>query len=289
MLAVALIYSINFFISKVVFADVSAFGVLAIRSITGIIFFVGCSLAFYRQPIPPRRDLFRMFICAITGITCNQFFFLWGLEITTELNAAILMITSPIFVFLIGYFLRVEKLTPRKILGVVLCFTGAAALILMNGEVSFGGNALWGDCMIVVNAVSYACYLVAVKPLNTRYSPIVLFGYLFAMGGLLNIGIGWEDFLAIPWRELSPSILGGIGFIAIFTTLFAYGLNAWAMKTVPPSHVAIYVYLQPVLVSLITVAIPSKAANLTLEKVLYMLIVFVGVGLVMGISPKATR
>ncbi len=51
-----------------------------------------------------------------------------------------------------------------------------------------------------------------------------------------------ENLAAIgPWIWLT------IAFIIIFPTVGAYYLNAWALTKVPPSTVAIYIYLQPLI------------------------------------------
>src|ERR1044072_7311931 len=38
-----------------------------------------------------------------------------------------------------------------------------------------------------------------------------------------------------------------LAFIIIFPTVGAYYLNAWALTRLPPSRVAIYIYLQPLI------------------------------------------
>lgn len=283
---VAFIYGINYFISKVIFQYISPFGVLAMRSLSGIIFFGVATLLFFRDT-PEKKDIPRILFCAFTGISLNQLFFLWGLAKTTEINAAVLMITSPIFVFLFSYFTRTEIITLRKVMGVLIAFAGSVFLILNGRTVQFGGgNTIAGDLMIIINALSYAAYLIAVKPLVARYQPIYLFALLFGTGGVLNILIGIQDLYNASWEQFSMVVLAGAAYIMICTTILSYLLNLWAMKTVPPGHVGIYVYLQPVFVVLMTTFAPYSVAPLTWTKICYILIIFLGVGLVTIQKPK---
>ncbi len=279
MFTVALIYGLNYFISKVVFEYISPFGVLAMRSLSALLFFSILSLLFYREKIE-RKDIPRILFCAVSGITLNQLFFLWGLAKTTEINAAVLMITSPIFVFLLAYFTRSETITLRKIIGVVIAFAGAALLIVSEKKVDIGGATIQGDIMIIINAVAYSAYLIAVKPLVARYSPVFLFAVLFGTGGVVNIFIGMEDLLSANWASFPTNVMIGAMYIMICTTILAYLLNLWAMKTVPAGHVSIYVYLQPVIATIMTAIQPDKVHYLSLTKTVCIVLVFVGVGLV---------
>ena len=95
---------------------------------------------------------------------------------------------------------------------------------------------------------------------------------------MISVPVGMGDLLATPWQEISlPTILGTI-YVVVFVTFLTYGLNAWALKRVPASQVGAYIYLQPVLVAIIT---PLLYPNvLTLEKLLYMAVVLTGVFLV---------
>lgn len=279
MFTVALIYGLNYFISKVVFEYISPFGVLAMRSLSALIFFGLLSLLFYREKIE-RKDISRILFCAFSGITLNQLCFLWGLAETTEINASVLMITSPIFVFLLAYFTRSETITLSKILGVVIAFAGSALLIISDKKLTIGGSTVQGDILIIINALAYSAYLIAVKPLVARYSPIFLFAILFGTGGIINILIGMNDLINAEWNTFPSTVLAGAAYIIVCTTILAYLLNLWAMKTVPAGHVSIYVYLQPVIATIMTALQPDKAHYLTPAKLGCILLVFIGVGLV---------
>lgn len=279
MFAVTLIYSLNYFISKEVFLHISAFGVLAIRGIFALIFFGIMGGLVYRQKIDWKTDGWRILACAVSGIICNQIFFLSGLSRTTEINAAVLMITSPIFVFLLVYFTGAEKITFQKILGVITAFTGAALLMMYGKSISLGGNTIFGDILIILNAISYSIYLIMVKSLIQKYNNFVLLGLLFMIASCINVPLGIPNLLQVDWANLSINIYYGILYIGLFTTILAYSLNAWAMRLVPASYVGIYVYLQPVLTFVLSLFL--RSGLITWQKTLFIFMVFAGVGMVM--------
>ena len=257
MLAVALIYSLNYFISKEVFLHISAFGVLAIRGIFALCFFGFMGGFIYRQKIDWKADGFRILACAVSGIILNQIFFLSGLARTTEINAAVLMITSPIFVFLLAYLSGTEKLNWQKIVGVIIAFTGAVLLMTNGKNLSLGEHTFVGDFLIILNAIAYSTYLILVKPLIQKYNNFVLLAILFSISACVNIPLGIPNLLQVAWADLSLNIYYGIIYIGICTTILAYALNAWAMRIVPASYVGIYVYLQPVLAFVLSLFLRS--------------------------------
>jgi drug/metabolite transporter (DMT)-like permease len=275
MLAVSLFYGLNYFIVKEVFREISPFGVLSIRSISGTLVFFLIARFLIHEKIRDRSDYLRLIVCAIFGISINQFFFLWGLSKTYEVNAAVLMITSPVFVFLIAWVIKAETLSWRKIGGLLLSFGGATLLVLGGRSLSFSPETLTGDLMIMLNALSYGTYLVLVRPLVVKYHPLTIIMWIFFFGAFINIPIGISDLASLEWGGLSQNTWLGVLYVIIFPTILAYSLNAWALTRVPSSYVGIYVYLQPVLVTGLSVVFARN--TITVEKLSYILLVLLGV------------
>ena len=277
LLGVTLIYAINVFITQFVFKTISPFGVLAIRSLTACLVFVPIAVFKIKEKIQSREDYLRLFFCGITGISINQLFYLWGLSKTSAVNTAVLMITSPVFVFLLGWLSKSksETFNARRIIGLVLSFVGSILLITNGRKISLDESSLVGDIMVIINAISYSVYLVAVKPLVNKYNMFTLFAWIFGFGGSINIAIGFQDFIAIDWGSLSANVYWGVAYIAIFTTIFAYTWNAWAMRRVPASYVGMYVYVQPILVTILSLYWASGTLNWV--KLIWILCILIGV------------
>ena len=250
--AVAIFYGINYFTLKIVFeAGVSSFAVMAIRCIVTTAFFWIFHQLAVKEKIKDRKDFLRLLLAAIFGVSINQTFFLWGLSQTSRVNSAVLMILTPVFVFIAAWILREEKISVRKILGLLVSFVGAGGLILTASQqsIEISGASIRGDLMIMVNAASYGLYLVVVRPLVQRYETFTIIKWLFLLGSLPNILIGIGPLVQTPMEKYTAPVIWGIGFLVLFATIAAYGLNAWAMKRLPSSAVGIYIYVQPVFVT----------------------------------------
>jgi drug/metabolite transporter (DMT)-like permease len=277
MFSVALFYSINFFTVKILFLEMDPFSALALRSITGLIFFGLAWKLFTRTEQVEKKDYPLLLACGIFGIAVNQIFFLWGLSMTSEFHGAILMLLTPIFVFILNHYLRGEEnWSIRKILGLTLSTLGAIWLVQ---EAASGGltgrESVAGDLMILLNAASYGLYLVLVKPLTAKYKPVTILFYMFMTGGVVNMLVGIPYLWEFQFNNLSSDAWLGLLFLLIGATILAYLLNAWAMIRVSPVWVGTYIYLQPVLTMLISSIVLS--GSITLNRILNALIILLGV------------
>jgi drug/metabolite transporter (DMT)-like permease len=277
LLGVTLIYAINVFISQYIFKTISPFGVLAIRSLTAWLVFIPIAVFKIREKIESKEDYLRLFFCGIMGISINQLFYLWGLSKTSAVNTAVLMITSPVFVFLLGWLSKskTETFNAQRIIGLLMSFFGSIFLITNGRKISLDESSLVGDIMVIINAISYSIYLVAVKPLVSKYNMFTLFAWIFGFGGAINIAIGFQDFVKIDWVNMPSNVYWGVAYIAICTTIFAYTWNAWAMRRVPASYVGMYVYVQPILVTILSFYWASGTLNSV--KLMWIVCILVGV------------
>ena len=71
-----------------------------------------------------RIDYGRMLWLSFIVIPLNQFLFLYGIKFTTAANAALLYATTPVLVLVLSHLMLGEKLTKRKIIGVLIAFFG---------------------------------------------------------------------------------------------------------------------------------------------------------------------
>lgn len=249
MLAVSVFYALNYYIMKGVLEFVAPFALLGIRIGSGLLFFGLISWGKIRFD---RKDWLRLVACATFGVATNQLFFIWGMSKTNPVNAGVIMTLTPVLVLLIAWFMKEEKMTLFRITGMLIAFGGALLLSLKGRDLSIGGEGLLGDLFIFTNATSYALYLVLVKPLVAKYKPMPLFAALFGIGSLIALPIATPHILATDFQALSISVIAGLVYIVIFVTILAYTFNAWALRRVPSSQVGVYIYLQPMLVALLS-------------------------------------
>jgi len=252
-------------------------GFILLRVIGAVILFSLIYFLFVKERVD-KKDIISLAICGIFGVAINQLFFFEGLNLTTPINAAIIMTSNPVLVIIMSAVILHEKLDIRKGIGIALGLIGASALILNGGSLSGNTDFLLGNTFIFINAVSYGLYLVLVKPLMLKYHPITVMFYVFGFGFLYVLPFGYSELLAVEWTSFSPKIMWEVAFVVVCTTVIAYLLNSSALKQLNPSTVSIYIYTQPVLATLF--AIFRNADTLDEMKIISASIIFVGVYLV---------
>jgi len=275
---VALIYAATFSIAKEVMPHyIKPMGLITIRVWGAVSLLWVTHFLFIKESIYGKKDFLMLLKCAVFGVAANMLLFFKGLAITTPINAAILMVTTPLFVAFFSFFLLKEKATKLKVIG--LCFGVIGAILLLLGpSLSFNSSTLWGDLMVMTNAIIYAYYLIIAKPLLHKYSPLTVIKWTFFFGGLLVIPFGFTELKEVQWQAIPNSIWSAIIFLIIGATFITYVLNAWALRNANATLVGAYIYLQPVLATIIAVSMGKD--SLTLPKVLFSLLIFIGVYLV---------
>ncbi|MFZ1687484.1 MAG: DMT family transporter [Flavobacteriales bacterium] len=263
LLVVNLIYGANYPIAKSLMPGViGPAGFILLRVIGAVLLFWSLRAVFPQKV--EWKDAGRFLLCGLTGVAVNQLFFFEGLMRTTAVNASIIMVATPILVLVLSGLIIGERITQQKLGGVVLGAAGALTLILSHGSGGGEGASLKGDLFILINACSFAIYLVMVKPLMRKYSAITVMSWCFLLGSVIVVPFGAGEFAQVQWPSLQTTVLWKMAFVVVCVTFFAYLLNTWALRHVEPSVVGIYIYLQPMLAVLFTwlaVQLPGLGGN----------------------------
>jgi drug/metabolite transporter (DMT)-like permease len=271
------LYAASFPIAKIVMVNIP-YNVLVLMRVIGAVILYWTSSFFIKEKIE-RKDFPRLFFLGICGVAVNQSLFLKGLHLTSPIDAAIMMITTPILVLIIASLIIKEQITVIKLLGIIMGFSGAAYLIYQNMSNTHKESSFLGDVYVFINAVSWGTFLVLVKPLMKKYHSITILKWTFLFGLPMVLPFGIADSLAFNWQGLSREIIFFAGFVIFFTTFVAYLLNTVALKELTPSIASVYIYLQPLLTVLIAIFI-FKNDDLSWEKATSAFMIISGVYLV---------
>lgn len=269
---------------------------IAMRAVGSALLFWLVKLVLVKEKIA-RKDVLRMAICGIFGVANNQLFFFHGLNLSSSINAGIIMTLNPIMVAILAFIFLKESLSLQKVTGIGIGATGAILLTLTVGSGS--GDSMLGDLFLFINALSYGVYLILVKPLMSKYKPITVITYVFTFGSMyvLLFPPTLIDLQTTNFSTIPLNVWAKILFVIVFVTFLVYLLTVYALKSLSASVSSTYIYLQPVMVLFFTVIFAywgfaeSNTASISWEKMAYMLIIFLGVFLVIrpGIFKHTTN
>jgi drug/metabolite transporter (DMT)-like permease len=269
-----IIYAAGFSIIKEVTPEhVSPAGFVALRVIgaTPLLWLAGL---FIKEKVE-KKDLRRLALLSLFGVSINQSLFVRGMALTSPISGAIIMITSPLLVLIIGNLILKEKITWQRISGILIGLGGAALLILSGTISSEKQDNAVGDIFIFINAVSWGTFLVLVKPLMQKYHTITVLKWVFLFGMIILIPLGWTGMMEVAWPELTGRTWFGIIFVVVAVTYIAYLMNIYGLKILSPTVVSAYIYLQPLLAAGIAVYLGKD--EITWQKSISAILILAGV------------
>lgn len=274
-----LIYALTFTLAKDIMpGTIQPMGLILIRITGAMILFHLVHRIWVKEKVK-RKDYGHLILCGLFGVALNMTFFLKGLNYTTPIHAAVTMTSAPIIIFILALIFHREKKSTLRIFGVALGAIGAIILAVYGREFETGNPKLaLGNLFVFINAVSYAIYLTLVKPLMSQYHFLTITKWIFTVGFIAVLPFGFDEVLLVEWTEISNTIWAEIAFVVIGTSFLAYLCNIYALKRLQASTVGFYIYLQPVLATIIALLLGSD--QLDPIKILASFIIFIGVYLV---------
>lgn len=235
-------------------AGITGLTLANMRMLGGAACFWLTSLFVKSENVPP-RDLLMMFFASLLSIVCNQGCFTFGLSLTSPVDASIITTTMPIFTLVLAALFLKEPVTPMKVGGLFLGSIGALLLILGNHGTDDKAGNIWGDLLCLTSQISFACYLTVFKKLITRYSVFTLMKWMFTYAAIVFIPFSYRDLSAMDFGAVTMTVWLEVGYVVLFGTYFAYIFMVYGQKTLRPTVVSMYMYMQPVVGSTVAVLV----------------------------------
>lgn len=214
----------------------------------------------------------------MTGASINQLLFFKGLASTSSLNAALIVVTIPVFVFLISLFLKKEKIEIKKIIGLVIGLLGSSMIILNSSTNQNQVDSSSGDFYVVANSILFASYFIIVKPLSHNYPALFIAFWMFFFGSIISFPISLNAIVAINWSLMNPKAYIILFSLIVIVTAAGYIVNTWALKYANATNVSFYIFTQPFFTAICALIFLKK--EISYIKIICAGFIFLGVYLV---------
>jgi len=255
-----------------------AFGLNLVRVVASLVLFWGVWFLGKTSAAIHKEDIGRFLLCGISGVAANQMLFIKGLTLTSTIHASLLMLVTPLVVTLFALWVLKEAFTVYKALGLFLGIGGSVFLIMQKEAGPHASNYLFGDFLILLNAICYSFYFILVKPLMEKYSPLHVIRWVFTFGLPFIIPFGWNEARAVDWNQFDVQHLLALASIIITGTFLAYYFNGYGLQRLGAGVTGSYIYTQPFFAVLIATVILGE--TLSWQKLLSGVLIFCGVYLV---------
>ena len=257
---------------------IDGIGMVTFRVLGGACLFWLTSL-FVKHEHVPKRDKLLFAGAGLFGLVFNQCCYTIGLSITSPINASIVTTSMPIFAMVLSALILKEPLTGKKACGVLMGCSGALILILTSAQaVSDKVGDIRGDLLCLTAQFSFALYLALFNPLIKRYSVFTVNKWMFLWASLFITPVTATHVAAIEWGRVPVQTILEVGYVVFFATYFSYSLTMIGQRTLRPTVVSVYNYVQPIVS--VTASIVLGISIMQWQQVVAVLLVFGGVWLV---------
>lgn len=253
---------------------------------------VGAAAAFWllsifcKQEEVNHRDMLKIFFASLFALVFNQGVFIFGLSLTSPIDASIVTTTLPIVTLIVAAVYLKEPITNKKVLGIFVGATGALILIMSSQTATGGGNgSLIGDLLCLVAQISFSIYLTVFKGLSQRYSAVTINKWMFIYASMCYIPFSYHDISAIQWTSVSTTAIFQVLYVVLGGSFLAYLCIMGAQKLLRPTVVSMYNYMQPIVATTVTILIGMGSFGW--QKGIAIALVFLGVYIVTQSKSKA--
>ncbi len=280
-LVLCLIWGSTWLFIKLGLEDLPPFTFAGIRFVIAVAI-LATIIAIRRLSLPAtRRDWLLLIVSGVLAFCVNYGLLFWGEQYISSGLAAVLQSTIPAFGLVIAHFyLPGERMTPARILGIILGVIGVAVVFSNQLDVA-GTKALVGCAALIVSSAAAAYSNVLVKAYGKHLDPAVLAGgqMFFGMIPLLLIGIPFEGSpLHFRW---TPMAVFALFYLAIIGSVVAFLLYYWLVQNMDVT--------KTMLIALVTPVVAVTLGMIVLDEELHWRTLLGALMIISGIAIIVTR
>lgn len=209
-----------------------------------------------------RSDFWFLTVLGIGGVTLNQLFFTLAMERTSVAHGSLIISTTPISILLLASLMKQERLTARKIVGMVLALSGVAFIQLTPEKA--GGATFFGDLLAMCGSLTFAAFTVFGKHVTSRHKSITINAFAYFGGALLLLPVVFWLAGGMDLGALSLRAWMAIAYMAVFPSVVCYVGYFHALNYISASRVAVFAYLQPAMATLMAVPLLGESISSSL-------------------------
>ena len=203
------------------------------------------------------KDLFVIMLGGLLGFVISQTLTAWALDFTTPVYFSLIATLTPVATMLMAAMFLNEKITGTKTLGVVLAILGAALMVFVGWVGGAGRNDLLGIILAILSVLTWVVYLLITRKVSQKYTAVTQMKWIFLVSTIAVLPFSWREFpaTALYGGQADWTGIAAMAFIVVFATVLGYFMIPFAMQYLKATTVSIYTNIQPVVASLVAIAI----------------------------------
>lgn len=258
---------------------VSPMAYMATRCLGAAAIFWLISLFLPREKVAP-RDLTVIILGGLLGIVLSQTLTAWALTFTTPVYFSLIATLTPVATMLCAALFIGEKISVRGIAGVALGVAGAMLMVFIGWQGGSGKNDILGIALTLLSMFTWAVYLIITRKVSARYTAVTQMKWVFLASAIAVLPFSLTDLQSATLYSAATqwSGLAEMAFIVVFATVAGYFAIPFAMRYLKATTVSVYTNLQPIVASLVAIALSQDV--LTWDKPVALVLVLLSAWLV---------
>lgn len=198
---------------------------------------------------PSLKQLGQLALLGFFGIFFYNLCFFLGLQQVNASRASLIVALNPAVIALASWALFKERLSRRKLLGILSCLSGAA-LVICNRDPSAlaaGAGGWYGDLLILGCVLGWGVYSLCSKGLNQHLGPLQTVTYSILMGTLMlwaaTLARGEFDLHAIVRLDLSQGL--SLLYLGVLGSALAYIWYYDGLRRIGATRSGVFIALNP--------------------------------------------
>lgn len=171
-------------------------------------------------------------------------------HLNSGLVALLNMTLIPIFFLIIDFFIKVEKVSIAKILGVFLGVVGLSLLFSFDANQKIDTPLILGIVATILSSLFYCIGSIISRPLFNFYSPVFISGFILFFGGLLLLvySLIFEPInLEILRLFLKPSVFLSLFYLITFGSIVGFTIYMKLLQVWEPVKAGMYCFISPII------------------------------------------
>ncbi|MBU1356019.1 MAG: DMT family transporter [Candidatus Edwardsbacteria bacterium] len=222
---------------------ISAMGLTALRYVPAAAIVLAVMLVFYgpkRMLAVWGKEWRGISLYGITGVLGYNLALNFGETRIAAGTASLMVGLSPIFTLIASNLALREKITARKLSGIIISFIGLFAVVRWGTNDPINFNYLWGVLITLGAPISWTIYNIVGKPVVSREDP-----NLITMSAILWGSLPLVFFIPDNLAQLPAPAWWALAFLTLVCTIFGFLVWSWALKHTEAARLGAVVYLIP--------------------------------------------
>jgi len=277
LLTVVLAWGLVWPVNKVLLESLSPLWLMAVRSAIATVALFAIAAARGRLAPPPRADLPVVLSITLLHMIGFGVFAAWGLQTVPTGRSVVLAYTTPLWVVPGAALFLGERLTPRRLAGVVI---GMLGLLVLFNPLAFDWTsraAVLGNGAILLAALLWAASILHIRAHHWRSTPFDLVPWEMLLATVILTPVAFASD-GPPRPEWTGRVVALLLYAGIPGTAVAYWATAAASRALPAITTSLGLLATPIVSTIVATFWLGEAVTVSLLAAIVLILGGVAIG-----------